>query len=159
MTRFRARSLAFAALALVLYGCNREQSAAPPAESPPTVAIQPSPAPPAIAAIPPATELPLNSVDSVMLSRPQDEPMAIIIRVSGTAVSPGWTEARLTEDADGEGGTIKSYKFVAVSPEMPDNNRTAQPVEAELRVEALPVEVTTIRIVSATNELSVPIAQ
>lgn len=86
--------------------------------------------------------------------------MAIIIHVSGTALSPGWTDAKLAEEPDsGADNSVKTYKFVATSPEMPGENRTAQPIEAEIRIEALSPDIKTIRIVSSTNEVSAPIAQ
>jgi hypothetical protein len=94
-----------------------------------------------------------------MLSRPSDAPAAIVIVISGTAISPGWTDAKLAEEPDNGDASVKTYKFVATSPAMPDENRTAEPVEAEVRIESLAPEVKTIRIVSATNEISVPIAQ
>jgi hypothetical protein len=112
------------------------------------------------AVIPASTEVELNSIDSVMLSRPADAPMALVIQVSGSAVSSGWTDAKLTEDLDKtDDAGIKTYKLVATSPAMPDENRTPQTMDVELRVETLPPEVKTIRIVSATNEISAPIAQ
>jgi hypothetical protein len=150
---------AIGAAVMVLAGCNRNP-AQPPAAPEAPAAIPAPPQPPAPPPIPPATELPVNSVDSVMLSRPQDEPMAIIIHVSGTAVSPGWTDAKLAEESDaGADSTVKTYKFVATSPPMPDSNRTTQPIEAEIRVESLSPDIKTIRIVSGTNEVSAPIAQ
>jgi hypothetical protein len=95
-----------------------------------------------------------------MLSRPQDAPMAIVIHVAGSALSPGWTDAKLVEQPDsGSDASIKTYQLVATSPAMPDETRNPQAIEAELRVESLPPEVTTIRIVSATNEIAAPIAQ
>src|SRR5882757_7865651 len=124
---------AVAVIGIVLAGCNRNP-AQPPASPQTPAATVPAPQPPAPPPIPPATELPLNIVDSVMLSRPQDEPMAIIIHVAGTAVSNGWTNAKLAEEPDGGAdNSVKTYKFVATSPEMPDENRTAQPIEAEIR--------------------------
>jgi len=156
------RFLAVAAIALALAGCNRNPAENQPAPAPPAApaAAPAPPQPPPPPPIPPATELPLNSVDSVMLSRPQDQPTAIVIHVSGTALSAGWTDAKLAEDADSEGDTsVRTYKFVATSPVMPDENRTAQPMEAELLVDPLPPEVKTIRIVSATNDISAPITQ
>ncbi|HXJ00969.1 MAG TPA: hypothetical protein VNH44_07085 [Micropepsaceae bacterium] len=151
-----------AAVALLLTGCNRnpapQQPAAEqaPAATPAPVAPPPTPPPP----IPPGTELPLNSVDSVMLSRPGDAPTALVIHVTGTAPSSGWTDPKLTEDAEAAANAaIKTYKLVATSPATPDEKRTPQALDAELRVESLPPEVTTIRIVSATNEISAPIAQ
>jgi hypothetical protein len=156
------RTLAIAAIALALSGCNRNQAQNPPAAQPaPAATVAPAPAPPAAPPpIPAATELPLNSVDSVMLSRPADTPAALVIHVSGTAVSLGWSDAKLAEEPDnGSDASIKTYRLVATSPEMPEESRTPQAIEAELRVEALPPDVKTIRIVSATNEISAPIAQ
>jgi hypothetical protein len=157
-----AKIIAIAAIGFVLTGCNRNQTPAPPqpAAAPAASVAPPPPAPAAPAPIPASTELPLNSVDSVMLSRPQDSPMAIVIHVSGTAISPGWKDAKLAEDTDtAADANIKTYKFVATSPDMPDQNRSPQPIEAEIRVESLSADVKTIRIVSATNEISAPIAQ
>jgi hypothetical protein len=125
-----------------------QQAATPPAE--------PTPAP-----IPTLTELPVSSVDSVMLSRPQDAPGAMIIRVLGTAASNGWSLPKLEPMVEeGSDASIVSYKFVATSPEASDDlNTAAEQIETELRVDALPPQVTTIRIVSATNEVSAPVAQ
>ena len=116
----------------------------------------PPPPPP----IPPATELPLNTVESVMLTRSQDAPMAIIVRVSGSALSTGWTDVKLVDDAENATDPgVKTYRLVATSPAMPEENRTPEILEAEIRVNSLPAEVMTIRIVSATNEISAPVAQ
>ena len=156
------RTLAIAAIAVALAGCNRNQAQNQPAAEPaPAVTTAPlPPQPPPLLPIPAATELPLNTVDSVMLSRPSDEPMALVVHVLGTALSPGWTDAKLAEQPDdGADASIKTYRLVATSPATPDENRAAQAMEAELRVESLPPEVKTIRIVSATNEISAPIAQ
>ena len=158
------RTLAVAAIALtmVMSGCNRntaKQNQPTPQPAPAVTAAPAAPAPPP-AAIPAATELALNSVDSVVLSRPSDAPMALLIHVSGSAPSPGWTDAKLTEDPDNASdASIKTYRLLATSPAMPDENRTPQAMEAELRVDSLPPEIKSIRIVSATNEISAPIAQ
>lgn len=63
--------------------------------------------------------------------------------------------------ADGSSdASIMSYQLVATSPEAVDDANTApEQIVTELRVDALPVEVTTIRIVAATNEVSAPVAQ
>jgi hypothetical protein len=149
-------------LAIVLSGCNRNsapqtQPAPPPA---PAVTAAPAAPTPPPAAIPASTELPLNSVNSVMLSRPVDAPMALVVHVSGSAVSTGWTDPKLVENTDNAGDpAIKTYRLVATSPAMPDENRTTESLEAEIRVESLPPEVKSIRIVSATNDISAPIAQ
>jgi glucose/arabinose dehydrogenase len=145
---------------IVLAGCNRNPAETPASPQAPAATTPAAPQPQAPPPIPPSTELPVNSVDSVMLSRPQDEPKAIIIHVSGTALSPGWTGAKLAEEPDGGAdNSVKTYKFVATSPDMPDASRTAQPIEAEIRVDSLAPDIKTIRIVSSTNEVSAPIAQ
>jgi len=162
MTFRSAKFLCAVAILLTLAGCNRsptQQPAASPAPAAPEAAPAPVPQPPPPPAIPPATELPLNTVDSVMLSRPQDEPASIVIHVSGTSLSAGWTGAKLAEEPDSGDASIKTYKFVATSPEMPDENRTPQAMEADIRIDMLSPDVKAIRIVSATNEVSAPIAQ
>ena len=156
------RVLVAAAVVLALTGCNRNpQSNTPaPEQAPAATAPAPAPQPPPPPPIPPMTELPLNTVDSVMLTRPQDAPMAIIIRVSGSALSTGWTEVKLIDDPESASDpAVKTYRLVATSPATPEENRTPQSLEAELRVDSLPPEVKTIRIVSATNEIAAPIAQ
>ena len=86
--------------------------------------------------------------------------MAIIIHVSGSALSPGWTDVKLVEDAENTADAgVKTYRLVATSPAMPDENRTPEVLETEVRIDSLPPDVMTIRIVSATNEISAPIAQ
>ena len=154
-------------LVLALGGCNQNtaETQAPDAAPAPVAQAEPAAAPPPAAPvpapIPPSTEAPVNSVDSVMLSRPQDAPSAMIIRVLGTAASTGWSLPKLEPMADaGSDASIVSYQFVATSPEASDDaNTAAEQIETELRVDSLPPEVTTIRIVSATNEVSAPVAQ
>ena len=162
MTVRSAKFLFAVAIVLTLAGCNRspqQQPASSPAPTAPEAVPAPAPQPPPPPEIPPATKLPLNTVDSVMLSRPQDEPASIVIHVSGTALTPGWTDAKLTEEPEGTDASVKTYRFVATSPEMPDEKRTPQSMEAEVRIDMLSPDVKAIRIVSATNEVSAPIAQ
>jgi hypothetical protein len=154
-------------LVLALAGCNQNtaETETPEAPPPPVASVEPPPAPaPAVEApvpIPPNTEVQVNSVDSVMLSRAQDAPNAMIIRVLGTTASGGWSTPKLEPMAGaGTDASTMSYQLVATSPEAVDDaNTAAAQVEAELRVDSLPAEVTTIRIVAATNEISAPVAQ
>ena len=162
-----ARFLVLTTLALALADCNQSpqqqsqtQTEAPapitsaaPATAPQAAANQPAP-------IPPSTELPVDAINSVVLTHPSDAPTAIVVRVSGSTASAGWTEPKLTPSTDtGKDASIMTYEFVATSPEMPNEKRVAQPVQVELRIDTLPPEVKTIRIVSATNDVSAPIAQ
>jgi hypothetical protein len=170
MLATNSRILLVATLTLALFACNRQQaqnpspteaeSAAPAAPDqhdavPPPAAVANQPAP-----IAPATELQVDRVTSVMVSRAPNAPDSIIIHAAGTVVSPGWSDAKLAliEDPNAV-PTIKAFSFVATSPEMPDEKRAPAAVETELRVDALPAEVQTIRIVSATNAVSAPIVQ
>jgi hypothetical protein len=156
-----------AMLALVLAACDQNTTETEAPEPPPAPVAQtepPAPPPPAVEApapIPPSTEVPVNSVDSVMLSRPDDAPNAMIIRVLGTTASGGWTLPRLEPMAEeGPDASVISYQFVATSPEAPEEANTAgERIEMEARIDSLPADVTTIRIVAANNEVSAPIAQ
>jgi hypothetical protein len=166
MNLARAGGAGILVLALAIAGCNQEtaETKAPEAPPPAPVATTEPPAPPPPAApapIPPATEVQVNSVDSVMLSRPEDAPNAMIIRVFGTTASAGWSLPKLEPMADGgSDSSIVSYQLVATSPEAVDDANTApEQIVTELRVDSLPPEVTTIRIVAATNEVSAPVAQ
>jgi hypothetical protein len=163
----RSSVLSVAVLVLALAGCNQNTAETQAPDTAPAPVAQSEPAPAALPAepapvvVPPLTELPVNSVDSVMLSRPEDAPSAMIIRVLGTAASNGWSLPKLEPmiEEGSEASTV-SYKFVATSPEASDDlNTAAEQIETEFRVDALPAGVTTIRIVSATNEVSAPVAQ
>ena len=94
LARSGVRGVAVLVLALAACNQNTAETQAPDTAPAPVVeAEQPAatPAEPAPAPIPTLTELPVSSVDSVMLSRPQDAPGAMIIRVLGTAASNGWS--------------------------------------------------------------------
>ena len=166
MKRMRPGLAGVFALALALTGCNQNSAETETSESPPApvASAEPqAPPPPAVEApapIPPSTEVQVNSIDSVMLSRPQDAPNAMIIRVLGTTVSGGWSLPKLEPMDAGTDASILSYQLVATSPEATDDTNTAPAqVEAELRVDSLPADVTTIRVVAATNDVSAPVAQ
>ena len=83
-----------------------------------------------------------------------------MIDVSGTAPSAGWTNPRLAEDTESNSDpSVKTYKFVATSPQNEEQDHTQQTIEAELRVDALPPEVKSIRVTSASNEISAPVTE
>ena len=168
MIRTLPRSTLFLALLLALAACNRNSAqdqaqkaptpaSVPAAEAPPPTAQASAAAP---APIPPSTELQVDRVTSVMVSRAEDKPDAVIVRVAGTVASAGWTEPKLTAVEDANAATnLRIYSFVATSPEMPADAKAPTPVETELRIDGLPPEVRTIRVTSATNAISAPIVQ
>jgi hypothetical protein len=97
----------------------------------------------------------VNTVESVMVTRPRDAPASVSIMASGTVLSQGWTDAKLLPLDDTNGDTsIKSFTFVATSPATPVAGSSLQPIEAQLQIDSLPADVKAIRIVSATNEVS-----
>ena len=165
MVLARLNVLGVAALVVLLAGCNQDTTESQTPEQPAVIAdaepAAPAELPPAPEPIPSLTELPVNSVDSVMLSRPADAPNAMIIRVLGTTASGGWSLPKLEPMADGSSdASILTYQLMATSPEAPDDTNTAsQQIETELRIDALPMDVMTIRIVSATNDISAPVTQ
>jgi hypothetical protein len=153
-------------LALAVAGCNQNtaETKAPEEQAPAPVATaeppEPPPPPAAPAPIPPSTETQVNTIDSVMLSRPADAPNAMIIRVLGTTASAGWTLPKLEPMEGNSDASIVSYQLLATSPEAADDGNTApEQIVTELRVDALPPDVTTIRVVAAMNEVSAPVAQ
>jgi hypothetical protein len=161
----RAGAAGVFVLALAVAGCNQNtaETKAPEEQAPAPVATAEPPAPPPPAApapIPPSTETQVNTIDSVMLSRPSDAPSAMIIRVLGTTASSGWTLAKLEPMEGNSDASVMSYQLLATSPEAADDGNTApEQIITELRVEALSPEVTTIRVVAAMNEVSAPVAQ
>ena len=153
---FRLRAFSGIAIAAVLLSaCNQNTANAPaPAaetETTPPGAATPTPA----AASPPSTQMAVNTVESVMVTRSQDAPTTVMISASGTVLSLGWTDAKLVPIEDTNGDTsIKSFTFVATSPATPEAASSVQPIDAQLQVDALPTDVKAIRIVSATNEVA-----
>lgn len=154
---------------LSLAGCDNKPEGTPPSSAPapgyqapelpaPTpVPVPALPAPPAPAAVPLGTSQAVYTVDSLVVSHPDDQPKAVIIQAMGSVRSGGWTEPKLEEMPDTGDATVKSYRFVATSPTAEATIQALQTVEGELRVDSLPAKVTTIRVVSETNEISAAI--
>ena len=161
-----SRILIAAMLTLAIAACNPNSADNTQSQAEATGSIQPA-TPPASAdaantpaPIPPLSEVQVDKVTSVMLSRPPNAPDSIIIHVAGAVVSAGWTEVKLVPVEDPSAvPNVRIFSFVATSPAMPDDARRTEIVEAELRVDMVPAEVRTIRVVSATNMVSAPIVQ
>ncbi len=95
-----------------------------------------------------------------MLNRPPDAPGALIIDVSGMTLSAGWTNPRLAEDPQNSADpSVKSFKFVATSPQTAERTPSQQTVEAEIRVDSLSPDVKSIRVISSSNEISAPVTE
>ncbi len=133
------------AASLLLLGCNRDAPADQAAPAP-----APAPAAEAPAPVAPSTELTVKTVESVMVTRPQDAPDTVVIQASGTVPSGGWTEPKLVP-VESEDPTVRSFNFVATSPADAAGGAATEPVQARLHLDTLPEDVTAIRIVSSTN--------
>jgi hypothetical protein len=149
MTRRHFKVIALVA-AMLAAGCNRgpapEQSAGETAPAAPA-------APAAPTGIAPATELVVNTVESVMVTRPQEAPQSVIIQASGTVPSSGWTEAKLVP-LDEKDVSVRSFRFVATSPADGKLAGGTEAIEAQVEFEMMPADVATIRVVAGTNEVS-----
>jgi len=98
----------------------------------------------------------INMVDDLSLSRPPGAPDAIVIRARGMAPS-GWTNPALEQMPDTIGDVrVVTFKFVALLATTPVGSDVL-PMTAELRLDALPKAVTKIRVISAMNEMSMPV--
>lgn len=170
-----ARAIAsLVAATLALAACDNKPTgevtqAPPPAPARVVAATQPPPATPAQTPAPPppsatmvvplGTSLAVYTVDSLVVGRPDDAPKAVVIKASGSVRTGGWTEPKLEEMPDTADASVKSYRFVATSPTAEANTQALQTVDADLRVDSLPAKVTTIRVVSETNEISASVEQ
>jgi hypothetical protein len=96
-----------------------------------------------------------------MLNRAPDSPETVIIDVTGTiAAGGGWTNPRLVEDTVANNDpSVRIYRFVATSPEQVSAGQMPQMINAELRIESLPAQVKTVRIVAAGNQISAPVTE
>ena len=95
-----------------------------------------------------------------MVRRTASSPGAIVVRASASVASAGWTGARLAPvEARDANERIRVFSFVATSPEMPGKDRFPQTMETEIRVDDVRPEMRTVRVVSATNAISAPIAR
>ena len=156
-----ARIALVVAICAALTDCNRNNT--PPSQPAPAPAPAVSPtAPPAAPQpppIPPGTEQPVASINSVTLNRPQDSPGSLIIDVTGTTPSSGWTNPHLAEDTEASDPSVRTYKFVATSPQTETSEQAPEMIDAELRVDSVPAQVKSIRVLSASNEISAPVTE
>ena len=79
--------------------------------------------------------------------------MSVIIQASGTVPSSGWTEAKLVA-LDDKDPSVRSFRFVAVSPMSGKLEGGTEAIEAQIEFEMMPADVATIRVVAGTNEVS-----
>jgi hypothetical protein len=107
-----------------------------------------------LATTPDATEMPIQRVDSLMISRLNDREATVLIMAAGSVGSDGWTGAHLEPVAQEEDGPTRSFRFLATSPETTATNLIPQTVEARLEIPGLPPEVEMIRVIAEKNELT-----
>lgn len=151
----------FAAAVLCLAACTQE----PPPPTEPVVETATSvqgateaEAPVLPDSVPPSTEVNIERIEGIMLSRSTDQPGTIVIYASGLVSSRGWTNPRLVPAGEDEANDTLSLSFVATSPDRETPPSDPQPVEALIEVSALAPEVESVRIIGATNELTAPVS-
>jgi hypothetical protein len=166
MSMIYRRAYFAAALLLCMTGCGREPQSSAENQVQPAAVATPAAQPVPLAQgeatppVPPATELRIERIASVMVRRDPDVPGTIVIRASGSVASAGWSGVRLTPVEDESASeTLLVFSFVATSPEALEGSSVRQTVQTDLRVDNVPPEVRTIRVVSATNAISAPIIQ
>lgn len=99
----------------------------------------------------PAAAQAVYTVDAVQVDRP--DPTGIVIKASGTVRTAGWTDAKLEAETNVAASDTMTYKLVATPPPKDTNvTQAMQPIEATLKVENVPPEVKTVRVVAETNQ-------
>ena len=152
------------ALGLFLEGCNESTTAESnlDAQSPPSNSVEAVPALDSVAPLASSdsvvlagNEQDIASVYGVKIVHPPGSPGTIIITAKGVVPSGAWSNPVLVpEESDDPKGTVRNFKFVALPPVTQDSS-PERPVNARLQVDRLPRSLTTIRVSSATNTMSV----
>jgi len=101
---------------------------------------------------------PVATVNSVALRPLPGGTNGMLIRAAGMVATGGWTNPSLVPVEDAKDETaVRSFKFVATPPDGADSS-AGRAVYVQLRVNALPSNLKTIRILSASNVVSVLVA-
>ena len=84
----------------------------------------------------------------------KDKPTFVTVVVKGTTRTGGWTNAQLKplQTFAPEVG-MRSFTFVA-SPPTGSSTAAMTPIQATIRIDPLPPDVKTIRVLSETNEIA-----
>ena len=128
-----------AVTALLLAGCDQNS---PPSSSAPA-----------------DTPQPVYTVDSVTIEHPGDTQTAVVIKASGTVRTAGWTDAQLQAETATTSPDTIIYKLVATPPPKNTNvTQAMQPIETTLRVESIPAQVKTVRVIAETNQTDAAVA-
>jgi hypothetical protein len=142
--------------ALALVACNGEEPAPadPVAEDVAPAASVAIDDTPAATSTPLSTDLPIQRVESLMVSRLNDRASTVLILASGSVPSGGWSAAHLEPFESSDEVTIQTFRFLATSPDVETAELNSQTVEARLELPNLPPEIEMIRVVAETNALT-----
>jgi hypothetical protein len=116
-----------------------------------TPAVTPTPAPAGSTTV---AQKAIYEVTGIDVGLSKDKPTFVTVVVKGTARSAGWTNAQLKplQTFAPEVG-MRSFTFVATPPTgSPAAGDT--PIQATIKIEPLPDDVKTIRVLSETNEIA-----
>ncbi len=131
----------------------------PPPSSVQTSAPPPAPAAAAVPAAPPpasgqVAQKAIYEVTGIDVGVSKDKPSFVTVVVKGSARTGGWTNAQLKplQTFAPEVG-MRSFTFVATPPAAASTQSTA-PIQATIKIDPLPADVKTIRVLSETNEIA-----
>jgi hypothetical protein len=116
-----------------------------------TNGAQPAPPPPAAGA---PMDKAIYEVTGIDVGVAKDKPTFITVVVKGTTRTGGWSKPQLKplQTFAPEVG-MRSFTFVAAPPNGP-TTQAMTPVQATIRIDPLPPDVKTIRVLSETNEIA-----
>jgi hypothetical protein len=125
--------------------------AAPPAPAATNATPSPTATPPASGQI---AQKAIYEVTGIDVGVSKDKPSFVTVVVKGSARTGGWTNAQLKplQTFAPEVG-MRSFTFVATPPAGP-STQSATPIQATIKIDPLPSDVKTIRVLSETNEIA-----
>ncbi len=96
----------------------------------------------------------IYEVTGIDVGLSKDKPYYVTVVVKGSARTGGWTSGQLKplQTFAPEVG-MRSFTFVATPPVAASSQSTA-PIQATIKIEQLPDDVKTIRVLSETNEIA-----
>jgi outer membrane biosynthesis protein TonB len=123
----------------------------PAPEPKPAVPLS-SPAKPTPAPVPAGQKQPIHSITNIDVQVAERQPPFAQVTVNGTANTGGWTDIELKplQTLVKEVGML-SFTLVGTPPSGPAT-QAMTPVVATIKIDPLPADVKTIRVIGATNE-------
>lgn len=138
---------------------NPPKPAAMPAPTPataaaPASAVTPAPSAPATPPVPVALKKAVYEIVSIDVQIAERQPPFITVTVKGVARTGGWKDVELQPlPTFAKEVGMRSFKLVGTPPDGPAT-QALTPVTATIKIDPLPDDVKTIRVLGETNEVS-----